>query len=67
MMRAQWLDEAHFIMLFPMSLSGTTQRWFASLDASRRRTWDNLTQEFLRQFAFNTVIDVLRRELEALR
>ena len=55
------------VMLFPISLSGTTQRWFASLDASRRRTWDNLTQEFLRQFAFNTVIDVLRRELEALR
>ena len=66
-MRAHWLDEAHFIMLFPMSLSGATQRWFASLDASRRRTWDDLTQEFLRQFAFNTVIDVSRRELEALR
>ena len=24
MMRAHWLDEAHFIMLFPMSLSGAT-------------------------------------------
>ena len=34
---------------------------------SRRRTWDDLTQEFLRKFAFNTVIDVSRRELEALR
>ncbi|RVW67537.1 hypothetical protein CK203_062342 [Vitis vinifera] len=50
-----------------MSLSGAAQRWFASLDASRRRTWDDLAQEFLRQFAFNTVIDVSRRELEALR
>ena len=37
------------------------------MDGSRRRTWDDLTQEFLRQFAFNIVIDVLRRELEALR
>ena len=55
------------IMFFPMSLSGTTQRWFASLDVSRRRTWDDLAQEFLRQFTFNTVIDVSRRELEALR
>ena len=26
-----------------------------------------MTQEFLRQFAFNSVIDVSRRELEALR
>ena len=55
------------VMLFHMSLSGTTQRWFASLDVSRRRIWDDLAQEFLRQFAFNTVIDVSRRELEALR
>ncbi|RVW21342.1 Transposon Ty3-I Gag-Pol polyprotein [Vitis vinifera] len=66
-MRAHGLDEAHLIMLFPMSLSGAAQRWFASLDISRRRTWDDLAQEFLRQFAFNTVIDVSRRELEALR
>ncbi|RVX11289.1 Gypsy retrotransposon integrase-like protein 1 [Vitis vinifera] len=32
-----------------------------------RWTWDDLAQEFLRQFAFNAVIDVSRRELEALR
>ena len=55
------------VMFFPMSLSGAAQRWFASLEVSRRRTWDDLAQEFLRQFAFNTVIDVSRRELEALR
>ena len=66
-MRAHGLDEAQMVMLFPMSLSGATQRWFASLDVSRRRTWDDLAQEFLRQFAFNTVIDVSRRKLEALR
>ena len=50
-----------------MSLSGATQYWFASLDVSRRRTWDDLAQEFLRQFAFDIVIDVSRREFEALR
>ena len=66
-MRVHGLDEAQMVMLFPMSLSGAAQHWFASLDASRRRTWDDLAQEFLRQFAFNTVIDVSRRELEALR
>ena len=37
-MRAHGLDEAHLIMLFPMSLSGIAQRWFASLDASHHRT-----------------------------
>ncbi|KAL6344315.1 hypothetical protein AAG906_037889 [Vitis piasezkii] len=37
-MRAHGLDEAQLIMFFPMSLSGAAQRWFASLDASCRRT-----------------------------
>ena len=36
------LDETQMIMLFPLSLSGATQRWFASLDPSRRRTWTDL-------------------------
>ena len=30
-------------------------------------TWDDLAEEFLQQFSFNTIVDVSRRELEALR
>ena len=41
-MRAYGLDETQMVMLFPMSLSGAAQRWFASLDVSRRQTWDDL-------------------------
>ena len=37
-MRRHRLDEAQMIMLFPLSLSGAVQYWFASLDPSRRRT-----------------------------
>ena len=55
------------IMLFPLSLGGAAQRWFASLDPSRRRTWADLGQEFIRQYSFNTIVDISRRELEALR
>lgn len=35
-MRAHKLDEAQIIMLFPMSLSGVAQQWFASLDVLHR-------------------------------
>ena len=66
-MRGHRLDKAQMIMFFPLSLSGATQRWFASLDPSRRRTWADLGQEFIRQYSFNTVVDVSRREFEALR
>ena len=57
-MRRHRLDEAHMIMLFPLLLSGVAQRWFASLDPSRSRTWADLGQEFIRQYSFNTVVDV---------
>ena len=40
--RAHGLDESQMITLFPLSLSGTAQRWFASLESSRCRTWDDL-------------------------
>ena len=66
-MRGHRLDESQMIMFFPLSLSGAAQRWFASLDPSRRRTWADLGQEFIRQYSFNTVVYVSRRELEALR
>ena len=66
-MRGHRLDEAQMIMLFALSLSGATQRCFASLDSSRRRTWANLGQEFIRQYSFNTIVDVSQRELEALK
>ena len=47
-MREHRLDEEQMIMLFPLSLSGAAQRWFTSIDPSRRRTWANLGQEFIR-------------------
>ena len=65
-MRGHRLDKAQMIMIFPLLLSGAAQRWFASLDPLRRRTWADLGQEFIRQYSFNTLVDVSRRELETL-
>ena len=47
-MHGHRLDEAHMIMLFPLSLSGAAKRGFASLDPSRHRTLVDLEQEFIR-------------------
>ncbi|WKA05204.1 hypothetical protein VitviT2T_023183 [Vitis vinifera] len=66
-MKTHGLDESQMIMLFTMPLSGATQRWFASLDVFHNRTYDDFAQEFLRQFAFNIVVDISKSELEALR
>ena len=66
-MNGHILDEARMIMFFPLSLNGAAQRWFASLDPLRRRTWADLGQEFIKKYSFNTIVDVSRRKLEALR
>ena len=66
-MRALGLDEARLLTLFPLSLSGTTQRWYASLESSRRRTWEDLAHEFLRQYSFSSDMSITRRELKFLR
>ena len=66
-MRGMSLDEAHLIMLFPLSLSKVAHNWFATLDASHKQTWEDLAHEFMWQFFFSTVIDVTRKELEAIR
>ena len=66
-MRGHRLDETQMIMIFPLSLSGAARRWFASLDPLRRRTWADLGQEFIKQYSFNTVVNISQRELEALR
>ena len=59
-MRALGLDEAQLLTLFPLSLSDTTQRWFTSLESSHRRTWKDLSQEFLRQYSFSSDMGVTR-------
>ena len=66
-MRASRLDESQMLILFPISLSGVAQSWYAFLDASCCWTCEDLTKEFARHFTFNIVVDVSRRELEAMR
>ena len=66
-MRAHMIDNAQLVVLFPMSLSGVAQIWFASIELLRLRTWEDVAHEFLTQFAFNADIDVSKGELEANR
>ena len=35
-----------------------THHWYTSFDSSYHRTWEDLAQEFLQHFAFNTGVDV---------
>ena len=66
-MRAHGINDAQLMTLFPMSLSRATQRWFASVEPLRLRSWEDMAHEFLTQFAFSANIDVSKQELEATK
>lgn len=66
-MIAHRLDDAQLVALFPMPLSGATQRWFVSIKPSRLCTWEDVAHEFLTQFTSSVDIVVSKRELEATK
>ena len=46
-MRVHEIDDAQLVTFFPMSLiSGITLRWFASIEPSRFRTWEDVVLSF---------------------
>ncbi|KAL6320790.1 hypothetical protein AAG906_008790 [Vitis piasezkii] len=65
-MRAHGIDDSQLVALFPMLLSGAAQRWFASIEHSRLRTWEDVAHEFLTQFAFSADIDDLKSLVHAI-
>ena len=49
---------------FPLLLTGGASRWYYSLDPSEIKVWNELVELFVDQFTFNTMIDVILRDLE---
>ena len=47
-----------------LSLMGGTSRWYYSLDPSKTKVWNELVELFVDQFIFNTMIDVILRDLK---
>ena len=46
-MRARRLDDTQLFALFHMLLSWVAQKWFALVEPSRLRTWEDVTHKFL--------------------
>ena len=56
-----------WLLCFPISLSGVAHRWYVLVYSSRLHTWEDVTHEFVIQFASNADFDVSKRELEATK
>ena len=61
------LDEKQTLHVFPFSLTGGASRWYYSLDPSKTKVWNELVELFVDQFIFNTMIDMILRDLETTK
>ena len=50
--------------LFMLSLEGTTVNWYHRLEKSIRADWKELYSTFLKQYEYNTKLEVSIRDLE---
>ena len=61
------LDEKQTLHTFPLSLTRGASRWYYSLDPRKTKVWNELVEFFMDQFIFNTMIDVMLRDLETTK
>ena len=61
------MDEKQTLHAVPLSLMGGASRWYYNLDPSKTKVWNGLMELFVDQFIFNTMIDVILRDLETTK
>ena len=61
------LDEKQTLHAFPLSLMGGTSRWYYSLDPNKTKVWNELVDLFVDQLFFNTMIDLILKDLETTK
>jgi hypothetical protein len=61
------LNEQQVLQAFPPSLSEFASNWYYTLNMGQTKNWGDLVNLFLKQFIYNTIIDVTLRDLEKTR
>ena len=53
--------------MFQNTLTGAALRWFLNLDDARAKSWEDICQEFHKQYKYNMEVDITRRDLETTK
>ena len=61
------LNERQVLYAFPLSLSRIAAEWYYTLDVEKTKVWKELINLFMNQFAYNTMVDVTIKDLEAMQ
>ena len=59
--------EEVFAQMFQNTLTEATLKWFLNLDVARARSWEDICQEFHKQYKHNMEVDFTRRDLETTK
>jgi hypothetical protein len=58
------LNEQQVLQAFPLSLAGSASNWYYTLNVGQTKNWGELVELFMDQFSYNTMIDIILRDLE---
>ena len=60
------LNEQQVLHAFPLSLSRMAVEWYYTLDAEKTKVLRELIELFVKQFSYNTMVDVKLKDLETM-
>jgi hypothetical protein len=60
------LNEQQVLYVFPLSLSRIAAGWYYTLDVEKTKVWKELINLFMKQFSYNTMVDVTIKDLETM-
>ena len=60
-------NEQQVLYAFTLSLSRIAMEWYYTLDVENTKVWKELINMFMKQFAYNTMVDVTFKDLETMQ
>ncbi|XP_077219611.1 uncharacterized protein LOC143853760 [Tasmannia lanceolata] len=66
-LQSQGLNSEQMAQLFPISLTDTARKWYLNLDKTKVRTWNEITEQFIKQFTYDDGSEVTICDLEATK
>ncbi|KAF5934477.1 hypothetical protein HYC85_030648 [Camellia sinensis] len=66
-LRPMGLTRLQKLSLFGRTLSGIAVTWYAKLEDSVKRSWEEMAEAFVAQYSYNTQIEITTRDLETMR
>ena len=61
------LNEQQVLHAFPLSLSRIAVEWYYTMDVEKTKALRELIDLFVKQFSYNTMVDVMLKDLETMR